>query len=384
METPHAILPFRYFLASAAPAGEAMPAEGGTRLALLDKVRDILEAVDRSNPRSDMEIELARSDDQHWKPAGAEYLLRHAAQRPGDSPVAPVSRHGNESNAFRTAHVKDPRCRGALRATRDGADADRDEAVTSDDGGVRAWMQSLFFAPSGTPILGSTGRDHGTLRRDLSDMERDNLGPESPGQLRDQGHDGEREPASVGGNEDLARAELPASARYGLIAAGERPQDEHRNVAGEEDFLSDAAEHPLVGPGTAVRAHRNKSDVFVSRDVQDSTSGILFPNDPSRPNPRLPKPVREIFHVLPGLCRTFGEQHCVVGAPQGTGNVCGSQDECLGVGSVEEQAQLSEHRLGALRTVYRDKDLFEHVFNLGRANPGPPYRPSTGLNGSEG
>lgn len=55
METPHGILPFRFFFASAAPSA-ATGVEGGTRPALLDKVRDILESEDRTKPHSDLEI----------------------------------------------------------------------------------------------------------------------------------------------------------------------------------------------------------------------------------------------------------------------------------------------------------------------------------------
>lgn len=56
METPHGILPMRFFFATAAPTAEASVTEGQTRLALLDKVRDILETEDKAHPHSDLDI----------------------------------------------------------------------------------------------------------------------------------------------------------------------------------------------------------------------------------------------------------------------------------------------------------------------------------------
>ena len=69
METPQGVLPFRFFFASAAPSGETSSPEGGTRLALLEKVRDIVESEDRTNPRSDLEI--ARILNQTYRIAAA-------------------------------------------------------------------------------------------------------------------------------------------------------------------------------------------------------------------------------------------------------------------------------------------------------------------------
>jgi RNA polymerase sigma-54 factor len=63
METPHGILPFRFFFASAAPQAEA--AGPGTRLALLEKVRDILEAEDKTHPHSDLEIARLLNQNYH-------------------------------------------------------------------------------------------------------------------------------------------------------------------------------------------------------------------------------------------------------------------------------------------------------------------------------
>ena len=75
METPHGILPFRFFFASAAPnvqgknGGASMepasPDEGGTRLALMEKVRDILQTEDRNKPRSDLEIARLLNQNYH-------------------------------------------------------------------------------------------------------------------------------------------------------------------------------------------------------------------------------------------------------------------------------------------------------------------------------
>ncbi|HLY76211.1 MAG TPA: hypothetical protein VKU80_19075 [Planctomycetota bacterium] len=63
METPQGILPFKFFFASAGPRAEAATSEGGTRLALLGKVRDILETEDRTRPHSDLEIARILSRD---------------------------------------------------------------------------------------------------------------------------------------------------------------------------------------------------------------------------------------------------------------------------------------------------------------------------------
>jgi RNA polymerase sigma-54 factor len=56
VETPHGILPLRFFFATAALKAAPAAPEGGTRLALLDKVRDILAGEDKRNPHSDLEI----------------------------------------------------------------------------------------------------------------------------------------------------------------------------------------------------------------------------------------------------------------------------------------------------------------------------------------
>jgi RNA polymerase sigma-54 factor len=74
METPHGVLPFRFFFASAAPAAEA--AGPGTRLALLEKVRDILEAEDKTHPHSDLEI--ARLLNQNFRiPAARRTVAKY-------------------------------------------------------------------------------------------------------------------------------------------------------------------------------------------------------------------------------------------------------------------------------------------------------------------
>jgi RNA polymerase sigma-54 factor len=76
VETPRGIFPLKFFFASAAPKSEPAPgfaspfsfptsdgkAEGGepqdaqTRLALMERIREVLEGEDRKNPLSDLEI----------------------------------------------------------------------------------------------------------------------------------------------------------------------------------------------------------------------------------------------------------------------------------------------------------------------------------------
>ena len=76
METPHGILPFRFFFAAAAPRAEKDVDGNGTRLALLDKVRDILEAEDKANPHSDLEI--ARLLSQNYRiPAARRTVAKY-------------------------------------------------------------------------------------------------------------------------------------------------------------------------------------------------------------------------------------------------------------------------------------------------------------------
>ena len=69
VETPRGIFPLKFFFASAAPQGPAAPLPGllpppvgtegqdeKTRLALMEKIRTLLEAEDKKNPLSDLEI----------------------------------------------------------------------------------------------------------------------------------------------------------------------------------------------------------------------------------------------------------------------------------------------------------------------------------------
>ena len=73
METPRGIFPLKFFFASAAPKSEPAPATFGlppspnggdagpqpdeqTRLALMEKIREILDTEDKKNPLSDLEI----------------------------------------------------------------------------------------------------------------------------------------------------------------------------------------------------------------------------------------------------------------------------------------------------------------------------------------
>lgn len=70
VETPRGIFPLKFFFASAAPKGETAPALYGlspaasgeepaddqTRLALMEKIREIVDAEDKKNPLSDLDI----------------------------------------------------------------------------------------------------------------------------------------------------------------------------------------------------------------------------------------------------------------------------------------------------------------------------------------
>ncbi len=70
VETPRGIFPLKFFFASAAPRAEAAPGgfpafpsspgaepqDEGTRLALMEKIREIIDGEDRKNPLSDLEI----------------------------------------------------------------------------------------------------------------------------------------------------------------------------------------------------------------------------------------------------------------------------------------------------------------------------------------
>lgn len=65
METPQGILPFRFFFAAGVPRAETESSGNGTRLALLDKVRDILETEDKAHPHSDLDIARILSRNYH-------------------------------------------------------------------------------------------------------------------------------------------------------------------------------------------------------------------------------------------------------------------------------------------------------------------------------
>jgi RNA polymerase sigma-54 factor len=65
VQTPRGIFPLKFFFASAAPRSEAPrpappgaepPADEQTRLALMEKIREIVDAEDKKNPLSDLEI----------------------------------------------------------------------------------------------------------------------------------------------------------------------------------------------------------------------------------------------------------------------------------------------------------------------------------------
>ena len=85
VETPRGIFPLKFFFASAAPRGgpgPLPPAPGAeaqdekTRLALMEKIREILEAEDRKNPLSDLEI-VRKLKDGHGIAAARRTIAKY-------------------------------------------------------------------------------------------------------------------------------------------------------------------------------------------------------------------------------------------------------------------------------------------------------------------
>ncbi len=94
VETPRGIFPLKFFFASAAPRAEsapaalfglapAPPAAGGaeppdeqTRLALMERLREIIDAEDPKNPLSDLEI-VRKLKDQHRTPAARRTIAKY-------------------------------------------------------------------------------------------------------------------------------------------------------------------------------------------------------------------------------------------------------------------------------------------------------------------
>jgi RNA polymerase sigma-54 factor len=89
VETPRGIFPLKYFFASAAPKAEPLPGAafgapppGGepqdeqTRLALMEKIREIIDAEDKKNPLSDLEI-VRTLKDQHRIAAARRTIAKY-------------------------------------------------------------------------------------------------------------------------------------------------------------------------------------------------------------------------------------------------------------------------------------------------------------------
>jgi RNA polymerase sigma-54 factor len=90
VETPRGIFPLKFFFASAAPRTEPAPAaafgpaptdgadspDEQTRLALMEKIREIIDAEDKKNPLSDLEIKN-RLKDQHRITAARRTIAKY-------------------------------------------------------------------------------------------------------------------------------------------------------------------------------------------------------------------------------------------------------------------------------------------------------------------
>jgi RNA polymerase sigma-54 factor len=92
VETPRGIFPLKFFFASAAPKAEPSPSAGfgllppepggpepqdeQTRLALMEKIREIIDVEDKKNPFSDLEI-VRRLKDQHRITAARRTIAKY-------------------------------------------------------------------------------------------------------------------------------------------------------------------------------------------------------------------------------------------------------------------------------------------------------------------
>ncbi|HXG61926.1 MAG TPA: hypothetical protein VNO22_11155 [Planctomycetota bacterium] len=85
VQTPRGIFPLKFFFASAAPRSEPArpappgaepPADEQTRLALMEKIREIVDAEDKKNPLSDLEI-VRKLKEQHGVTAARRTIAKY-------------------------------------------------------------------------------------------------------------------------------------------------------------------------------------------------------------------------------------------------------------------------------------------------------------------